>query len=185
MLWERITSKSTSLSSSFLSHPNPNADLPSSHLPSFVRRVHLHTPLSLSTPSISPTKFYTHPSLRVTFYSRLAVSPCGRYLTSGSARGRVHLWEVGGSWTKGCEEKKEREGIVLKADEGGREIGYVDWGGEGVSAVSASFFWFEGGGREEQTRRTKRKSKTDLTLSLLFLFGGSRCSSPPSRTTYT
>lgn len=68
------------------------------------------------------------------------MSPCGRYLTSGSARGRVHLWEVGGSWTHGCDEK-ERQGIVLKGDEGGREIGCVDWGGEGVSSIRGACFW--------------------------------------------
>lgn len=105
--------------------------------PSFDRRsIHLHSPLSLSTPSIHPSQVYSHPDLRTSFYSRIALSPCGRYLASGSTRGAVHLFEVGGglSYTAQIGEDR-RKGIVLKADEGGKEIGCVDWGGEGVSRV--------------------------------------------------
>ena len=98
-------------------------------------KIHQHASAALDTRSIHPGQVYTHPNLKTSFYSRLSLDPTGRYLVSGSVRGAVHLFEVGGSWTADKTEA-QRRGIVLKADEGGREIGCVDWGAEGFASVS-------------------------------------------------
>lgn len=100
---------------------------------SFAFRVHCH---SLTNLSHALPQTYSHPSLQVSFYSKLALSPDGRYLASGSVQGDVHLWEVGGSFASPACGEKERNGIALEFQiEGGKkkEVGSVSWGTTGVS----------------------------------------------------
>lgn len=121
-------------------------------------RIHTHSPLDISQSqqSLPPssifakqpvsTPTYGHSDLRTSFYSRLAVSPCGRYLASGSARGGgVHLWEIGGPLLGvRPQDTRERQGIVLRTaseETAGveaveQEIGCVDWGMEGLATCS-------------------------------------------------
>ncbi|CED84570.1 mRNA export protein (contains WD40 repeats) [Phaffia rhodozyma] len=99
--------------------------------------IHTYTPYDLSTP-LSQT--YTHPLLRTSFYTRLALSSCGRYLTSGSTSGKVHIWEVGGGLTRTLS-AKESEGIVLNTSGAGAAAGAfettgVSWGSQGFASCA-------------------------------------------------
>lgn len=68
----------------------------------------------------------SHPNLKTaSFYVRLAVSPCGRYLASGSTSGEVYTWAVddhqGGSMEPPLP-------VELIGHEKGKEVGSLDWG---------------------------------------------------------
>lgn len=101
-----------------------------------------------STASASPEAIrpgvYTDPALLVnSFYIRLALSPCGRYLSSGSARGGVASWavdtrETGGGGGGGSEAVRLRMGMGGSAWAAGREreMGAVDWGRDVLAACA-------------------------------------------------
>ncbi|KAF8592522.1 WD40 repeat-like protein [Ramaria rubella] len=79
--------------------------------------IHTYT-LPLSAPT-SQEKL-THPGLLVnSFYVKLAASPCGSWLASGSSGGGVYLWDVANRSTR------PEAAVELKPM--GREIGAVDW----------------------------------------------------------
>lgn len=115
------------------------------------RSVHCHSPLNLA----QPLPFtYSAPSLQTSFYSRLALSPCGSYLASGSARGDVHMWEVGGSLASRPTEGAEREGIRLDfhsrsaavlAGQKRMEVGSVSWSASGVRRRPLNLSWLSRG----------------------------------------
>ncbi|KIJ56517.1 hypothetical protein M422DRAFT_197447 [Sphaerobolus stellatus SS14] len=69
----------------------------------------------------------THPNLFVkSFYIKLAGSPCGSWLASGSSEGGLYLWDVASRTTK------PRLAVELKA--AGREIGAIDWASDSLAA---------------------------------------------------
>lgn len=69
-----------------------------------------------------------------TFYPRLAISPCGGYLASGSSTGNVLVWDTEKVLRPGASEK-EREAVVLGGASSAETSG-VDWGYDSVSSRS-------------------------------------------------
>jgi denticleless len=78
-------------------------------------------------------KTYTDPSLLVSsFYIRLAISPDGRHLATGSGKGGVIAWSI----DQRGDEKGRVSGTRLPLGQGGgwwpdhreREVSAVDWG---------------------------------------------------------
>lgn len=142
--WARTTGASLLLPGSARCCPSPlirsslTRDTPSA------RRIHTHSPLNLAH-ALPFT--YSAPTLQSTFYSRLALSPCGSYIASGSGRGDVHVWEVRGGLADSPTGGREREGVRLefqgKAVRGGAgvlgakkmEVGSVSWGACGVRST--------------------------------------------------
>jgi denticleless len=61
------------------------------------------------------------------FYVKLATSPCGSWLASGSSGGGVYLWDV-------ASRSLNQRAVELKA--AGREIGAVDWGSDSVGFLA-------------------------------------------------
>ncbi|KAH8925256.1 hypothetical protein BT69DRAFT_1279852 [Atractiella rhizophila] len=65
----------------------------------------------------------SHPSLQTSqFYFRLSLSPSSRHLASGSSNGKHVLFDL--------ESHPSSQPIVFSGHEEGRDVGYVDWGGE-------------------------------------------------------
>ncbi|WVQ94312.1 hypothetical protein IAU59_001391 [Kwoniella sp. CBS 9459] len=82
---------------------------------------------------------YTDPNLLVSsFYIRLAVSPDGRYLSSGSCRGGVMTWDTRSP--SGQDDKATRLGMgmggVVWPEGKEREVCAVDWGKDMLAASS-------------------------------------------------
>ena len=72
----------------------------------------------------------THPCLQVgSFYPRLALSPCGRFLAAGSSNGRLVLWDAKSLLTPGITTKEAA--VVLDAHTA--EVSGVDWSYDNVS----------------------------------------------------
>ncbi|KAG8874084.1 hypothetical protein FRB97_006174 [Tulasnella sp. 331] len=97
-------------------------------------QIHSYSALTLSIPesSCAPPMTLSDARLRVnSFYVRMAVSPCGNWLASGSSGGDVFLWEIGGSsWTtRGTAITKP---VVLHFTENSGETTCVDWGADGM-----------------------------------------------------
>lgn len=78
--------------------------------------VYTYDPNNLSSPA--PLVTFRHPEASYgSFYIRLAVSPCSRYLATGSSDGGIYTWDVEGNG---------RDGVKLLGHE--KEVGCVDWG---------------------------------------------------------
>lgn len=106
-------------------------------------KIHVVRPsagLCMSAPvseTILPVQ-YTHPMLQSTYWMRLAFSPCGRYLASGSSRGGLMTWDTerwASPFTSGPGVRMEH---ATRLDLGPsfrreREISTVDWGYDMVS----------------------------------------------------
>ena len=58
------------------------------------------------------------------FYVRIAVSPCGRWLASGSSKGSVFLYDVGAGERNRARQSSEI-GVELNGQMG--EVGALDW----------------------------------------------------------
>ncbi|KDQ17191.1 hypothetical protein BOTBODRAFT_128924 [Botryobasidium botryosum FD-172 SS1] len=90
--------------------------------------IYTYPVLSLSTtPSDLP--ILSHPNLKsASFYVRLAFSPCGRYLASGSPNGEVYTWAV--------DDTPVPVPVELVGHERGKEVGAVDWGFDSLATAS-------------------------------------------------
>jgi denticleless len=104
-----------------------------------IPRIHAH---SVMSSDVDVPISYTHPNLRASsFYVKLAISPCNRYLVSGSSNGGVFTWNIG--QTTRNRVVMGRDGELVQEDEvtgvemawngHGREVGAVDWGYDQVS----------------------------------------------------
>lgn len=83
-------------------------------------------PLNLSYPA--PLTTFKHPqAIFGSFYVRLAVSPCSRYLASGSSDGGVYTWDTAGNGS---------DGVRLVGHE--KEVGCVSWGNDTVRTFLSS-----------------------------------------------
>lgn len=58
------------------------------------------------------------------FYIKLATSPCGSWLASGSSGGGVYLWDVAS--------QSSNQGNAVELKSAGREVGGIDWGSDSV-----------------------------------------------------
>jgi denticleless len=96
-------------------------------------RVHTYGSSQL-TPQIN---VYTHENMQInSFYVRLALSPCGRWLASGSTgTGSAFLYDVGDAIRPSmCDVTSASLGVELKGQRG--EVGAIDWA-EGMLATCA------------------------------------------------
>ena len=76
------------------------------------------------SPSRSDT--YSHPSMVTnSFYVRIGVSPCGRWLASGSTGGSAFLFDISQSQSR-SQLTPRWQGIQLPGQRG--EVGALDWG---------------------------------------------------------
>jgi WD40 repeat protein len=66
-------------------------------------------------------KFTADNFVSSSFYVRLAVSPCGRFLLSGSARDRIWIWDT-----------ESADGRPASLNGHSEEAGVVAWGGQDV-----------------------------------------------------
>ncbi|KAI0080718.1 WD40 repeat-like protein [Panus rudis PR-1116 ss-1] len=84
------------------------------------------TPLSGQLPFGQDPYAYTHPNMRTnSFYVRVALSPCGRWLASGGAdNGSVYLFDVSNAGRVEFA-SSQGPGVQLKGQVG--EVGAVDW----------------------------------------------------------
>ncbi len=98
------------------------------------RRIHAH---SITNPDVSMPISYSHPNLRAsTFYVKLAISPCERYLASGSSNGGVFTWNIGETTRNHIVvgqdgepvQEDEVTGVEMAWNGHSREVGAVDWG---------------------------------------------------------
>ncbi|KAF8520119.1 WD40-repeat-containing domain protein [Gautieria morchelliformis] len=88
----------------------------------------IHTyalPLSAPSDTLTRNRLSHHGLFVKSFYVKLATSPCGSWLASGSSGGGVYLWDV-------ASRSLDQRAVELKA--AGREIGAVDWGGDSLAA---------------------------------------------------
>lgn len=63
------------------------------------------------------------------FYIRCAVSPCSRFLASGTSSGDIVVWDTEGSG-------RAEDAVRLRGHE--IEVGQVDWGSDSVSSQASS-----------------------------------------------
>lgn len=92
-------------------------------------RIYAFDPLNL-THSV-PLSVFSHPqALYGTFYIRVAVSPCSRYIASGSSEGGVYTWDAEGSG---------QDGVRLVGHE--KETSGLDWGGRDRVSLPSSACW--------------------------------------------
>jgi len=90
--------------------------------------IYTYLALSLSTPS-PDLPILSHPNLSsASFYVRLALSPCGKYLASGSSNGEVYTWAVDDTPTS--------VPVELVGHERGKEVGALDWGFDTLATAS-------------------------------------------------
>ncbi|KAK0230533.1 WD40-repeat-containing domain protein, partial [Armillaria fumosa] len=92
-------------------------------------RVHTYTRSSLSPMPNS----YAHERMQTnSFYTGLAMSPCGRWLSSGSTgRGSVFLYDVHNAWRPFAAEAK---GVELQGQQG--DVGGVAWCSDGLATCA-------------------------------------------------
>ena len=89
--------------------------------------------MPLSIPQ--PDQVFAHRHMATnSFYVRLAVSPCGRWLACGGASGSAFLFDVGVGSGLQRNEGAQRMGVELKGQDG--EVGSVDWA-DGTLATCA------------------------------------------------
>lgn len=82
--------------------------------------IYAFDPLNLT--HATPLSTYHHPKAHYgTFYIRVAVSPCSRYVASGSSDCGVYLWDTEGTG---------RDGVRLLGHE--KETSGLDWGHDKV-----------------------------------------------------
>lgn len=75
----------------------------------------------------------SHPGLFVSsFYVKLAVSPCGSWLASGSSGGGIYLWDVA------SRSSPQRQAVELKS--AGREVSAVDWANDIVCLLLSRLY---------------------------------------------
>lgn len=99
-------------------------------------RIHRYSALTLAPPtplSSAMVEPLTDPRFRVSsFYIRTSISPCGRWLASGSSGGQVFLWSLDSA--SPC----NKASAVLDAKWNGEgdvnESGAVDWASDGMLA---------------------------------------------------
>lgn len=111
-------------------------------------KVHVLRPSAFTSTEEPPNpeaiqpRTYTDPNLLVSsFYIRMAISPDGRYLSSGSCKGGVMTWDTKGP----VDEWDEVNATRLSLGMGGvawpegreREVSAVDWGKDLVSPFTA------------------------------------------------
>lgn len=85
--------------------------------------------------SAAQSTCYSHPELAGnSFYLRLAMSPCGRWLATGRAAGALSAGTAQGSIFLFDTAGPRREGVVLRGSQAG-EVGGLDWGGDGTLAA--------------------------------------------------
>ena len=91
---------------------------------------------SIPAEAIQPLRF-SDPDLVSTFWMGLAISPDGRYLASGSAKGGLMTWDtlVPRTTREGVIEITAKSLSVRKGMETEKEITAVDWGHDIVSHI--------------------------------------------------
>ncbi|KAK4704969.1 denticleless, partial [Phenoliferia sp. Uapishka_3] len=81
-------------------------------------RIYAFDPLNLTQPA--PLGIYSHPESKFnSFYVRLALSPCSRYLAAGNSDGAIHVWDTEGNG---------KDAVRVIGHE--REVSGLDWGHE-------------------------------------------------------
>lgn len=82
---------------------------------------------------------YTQPNKAApSFYHKMCISPCERYIASGSGHGAVYAWEVGQNGRMPMTANGETGETVVEATEIGwnghsKEVGAIDWAQDQVS----------------------------------------------------
>jgi denticleless len=96
--------------------------------------IHSYTlPLSVHSDA-SMCNQLSHPGLFVnSFYVKLAISPCGSWLASGSSGGGIYLWDVA------SRPSHQRKAVELKS--AGQEVSAVDWAGDMVHFILCLVFF--------------------------------------------
>ena len=84
----------------------------------------------------APLETYSHPGMVTnSFYVRIGVSPCGRWLASGSTSGSAYLFDISQSSYRGqLKSTPQWEGIQLPGQHG--EVGALDWGYETLATCA-------------------------------------------------
>ncbi|KAG9027705.1 hypothetical protein FRB95_007437 [Tulasnella sp. JGI-2019a] len=95
-------------------------------------QIHPYSALTLSIPECPGfAEPFSDPRLRASgFYIRVAVSPCGNWLASGSSGGDAFLWEI-----ERVGQTTRAPPVVLKGVQGSVETTCVDWGAGGMLAT--------------------------------------------------
>ncbi|KAL8280177.1 hypothetical protein RQP46_007507 [Phenoliferia psychrophenolica] len=87
-------------------------------------RVYAFDALNLTQPE--PLGVYSHPKASCgTFYVRLALSPCSRYLATGSSDGAAYVWDTEGNG---------KDAVRVVGHE--KEVSGLDWGHETMATCS-------------------------------------------------
>ena len=97
-----------------------------SELIGVLRSIYSFDPNNLSYPA--PLQTFRHPLVCYgSFYVRMSISLCSRYVATGSSDGGVYTWDSEGSG---------EDGVRLLGHE--REVGCVDWGKDIVRLSTSS-----------------------------------------------
>ncbi|KAM0791339.1 hypothetical protein ACM66B_005807 [Microbotryomycetes sp. NB124-2] len=87
-------------------------------------RIYAFDPFDLTRPE--PLASFSDPrALFGTFYIRLAVSPCSRYIASGSSHGSIFLWDAEGSG---------RDAVRVQGHE--KEVSGLSWGRDRIASCA-------------------------------------------------
>lgn len=100
------------------------------------RRITVHDPLFLSRGLSSPMHTFSAPALlSSSFYVRLALSPCGRFLAAGSSglSGSTSIFDVSAPSARRIYGDTRDAGVVLNGHTA--EVGAVDWAHDTVSGA--------------------------------------------------
>lgn len=96
-------------------------------------RIHTYNAMDLSATD-NGTLPYTNPQSGQpsSYYIRIRMSPCGRWLASGSARGgQAYVWDVANAARARCERPSP---VALSAQSG--EVGPVDWAEDALATCA-------------------------------------------------